>query len=102
MSRRALAIYGTEAPSPEQRVLSAGPVTATFESGQLRWIKVGGAEAVRAIGFVVRDRAWGTPVPKIGDLKIVERGGGFKVTFTALCKTPDGDLSWQRRDRRQG
>ena len=76
-------------------MLTAGPVTATLESGALRWIKVGTAEAIRGIAFVVRDRAWGTPVPEISDLAISERGGAFKVTFTALCRTPDGDLAWE-------
>jgi hypothetical protein len=95
MNLRALKLYGTAAPNPEQRVLSAGPVTATLENGQLRWIGIGQAEAIRAIAFVVRDRAWGTPVPEIHDLKIAERGGGFRVTFTAVCRTPDGNFTWR-------
>ncbi len=95
MSVRGLKLYGTEAPPSEQRVLSAGPVSVTLESGQLRWIKVGRTEAVRAIGFVVRNQFWGTPVPEIRDLKVVERGGGFRVTFSALCRTPDGEIAWR-------
>ena len=95
MINRALIYYGTESPNPPQRILSAGPVTATFESGQLRWIKVGSTEVLRSIAFVVRDRAWGTPVPEISDLKVVERGGGFRITFTAVCRTADGNLTWR-------
>ena len=70
MNLRAVKLYGTDEAVPEQRVLTAGPVTATFESGQLRWIRIGEAEAIRAIAFLVRDRNWGTAVPEIGDIEI--------------------------------
>ncbi len=95
MTEQAVKLYGTDEPGPERRVLTAGPVTATFEAGQLRWIKIGDAEAIRAIAFLVRDRNWSTPVPEIRDLDIVERGGGFRVRFTAVCRTPDGEFTWR-------
>jgi hypothetical protein len=95
MAGRDLKLYGTEEPKPEQRVLRAGPVTTTFESGQLRWIKVGAAEAIRGISFVVRTRIWATPVPEISDLRIIERAEGFRVTFTAICRTEDGNFTWK-------
>lgn len=94
MSERAIKLYGTDEPVPEQRVLTAGPVTATLESGQLRWIRIGEAEAIRAIAFIVRDRIWGTPTPQISNLRIEESGGGFAVSFDALCRTQDGDIAW--------
>jgi hypothetical protein len=95
MNLRAVKLYGTEEAVPEQRVLTAGPVTATFESGQLRWIKIGEAEAIRAIAFLVRDRNWGTAVPEISNLEIDEDRNGFRVTFSARCATADGDLVWR-------
>jgi len=95
MNARAIRLYGTEEEIPEQRRLTAGPVTAMLESGQLRWIKVGDAEAIRAIAFLIRDRNWATAVPEISELKITERGGGFRVTFTARCATVDGDFVWK-------
>ena len=60
----AIKLYGTDGPAPAQRLLTAGPITATLEDGQLRWIRIGEAEAVRAIGFLVRDRNWSTPTPR--------------------------------------
>jgi hypothetical protein len=94
MSQRGIKLFGTEEPAPQQRRLVAGPVSATLENGALRWIKVGEAEAVRSIAFVVRDRNWSTPVPEIAKIKIDETGGGFQVTLDAVCHTIDGDLGF--------
>lgn len=94
MTSRAIKLFGTEEPVPERRVLTAGPVTATLENGQLRWIKIGEAEAIRSIAFVVRDRIWSTPVPEISNLKVEQSAGGFKVSLDALCRTQDGDFKW--------
>src|SRR3990170_3991240 len=95
MSDRAIKLFGTDEPAPERRVLTAGPVSATLENGQLRWIKVGETEVIRAIAFLIRDRNWSTAIPAISDLAIDESGGGFKVTFTARCPTLDGAFVWR-------
>src|SRR5262249_19046159 len=92
---RALKLYGTLEPVPQRRPLKAGPVSATLENGQLRWIKLGEVEVIRAVAFLVRDRNWSTCNPEIANLRIAEEGGGFAVTFDALCRTPDGELPWR-------
>ena len=94
MIDRALKLFGTDEPLPEQRRLTAGPVTATLENGQLRWIKLGEVEVIRAIAFLIRDCNWSTCPPEISNLEIEERGGGFRVSFDALTCTADGDLPW--------
>jgi hypothetical protein len=73
MIDRAIKLFGTEEPLPEQRRLTAGPLTATLENGQLRWIKVGDAEVIRAIAFLIRDRNWSTCPPVISNLRIEEK-----------------------------
>ena len=95
MSDHAIKLFGTDEPAPAQRVLTAGPITATFENGQLRWVKIGEAEAIRAIAFLIRDRNWSTANPQIEDLVIDESDGGFKVGFTARCPTIDGEFVWR-------
>jgi hypothetical protein len=95
MDERAIKLFGTEEPVPERRVLRAGPVTATLEAGQLRWIRIGDAEAIRGIAFLIRDRNWSTAVADISNLQIDESGGGFRVTFDAVCATGDGELLWR-------
>lgn len=95
MNDHLIKLYGTEEASPEQRVLTAGPLTATLENGALRWIRIGEAEAIRAIAFLIRDRNWSTANPDISDLVVDEGGGGFRVSFTARCPTIDGDFVWR-------
>lgn len=94
MIERALALFGTAQPPPEQLELRAGPVTATFENGALRWIRFGDVEVLRAIAFLVRDRNWDTPEPQLTDLKVNQKSDGFHITFNALCRTGDGELPW--------
>lgn len=91
---RAMALFGTAQAPPERVVLEAGPVSMTLENGALRWIRLGDAEVIRGIAFLVRDRNWGTPTPEIADLDIKRDGGGFRVTFKAVCRTVDGTLPW--------
>ena len=94
MIDRAIKLYGTDEPLPERRRLTAGPVTATLEDGQLRWIQLGDIEVIRAIAFLIRDRNWSTCPPEITNFRIEERGRRLPVSFDALTRTIDGDLPW--------
>ena len=69
---RAVKLFGTEAPPAETRLLSAGPLTAELDAGNLRYIRFGGLEAIRAISYVVRDQYWGTFDPRIEDFEVEE------------------------------
>lgn len=80
---RAIRLFGTEEPLPERRTLRAGPLSCTLEAGNLRWISIGGVEAIRSLAYIVRDRNWGTYNPRIEDLQIEERPDGFTVTYAA-------------------
>jgi hypothetical protein len=94
MNEHLVKLFGTEEPLPERRLLRAGPLTATLEDGMLRWISVGGIEVIRAIAFLIRDRNWSTCIPEITNFHCDESGGGFRISFDALCRTPDGELPW--------
>ena len=83
-----VALYGTAVPPAEARVLSAGPLSARLEAGNLRYLRFGDTEILRAVGFVVRDRDWGTYVPEISGLEVNESADGFAVTYTAVCRGP--------------
>jgi len=82
----ALRLYGTDEPVEKPRVLSAGGLTAEFESGNLRYIRYGGVEIIRAISFIVRDKDWGTYNPEISKLSVAESDGGFVVHYSALAR----------------
>ncbi len=83
---RAVRLFGTEEAVAPLRILQAGALTAEFDAGNLRHIRLGGVELIRAISFIVRDRNWGTYNPVIEDLEIDEQSGRFTVTYTALAR----------------
>jgi D-apionolactonase len=83
---RAVKLCGTEEADPPSRLLRAGPLSAELENGQLRYIRIGGVEVLRAIAYLVRDENWGTFAPVLEDLRIDERPEGFTVAYRATCK----------------
>ncbi len=97
---RAVKLFGTEAPPAETRLLSAGPLTAELDAGNLRYIRFGGQEAIRAISYVVRDQYWGTFDPQIEGFEVQGSGDSFVVTYLAVCT--DGAQSFRYRARITG
>ena len=78
-----------------------GRARGELENGQLRYIRIGGIEAIRAIAFLVRDENWGTFTPTLENLKIDERADGFTVTYRATCKDAEADARLRRQDQRR-
>ncbi|MCS6779791.1 MAG: hypothetical protein NZ555_08825 [Geminicoccaceae bacterium] len=97
---RAIRLYGTEEPLPEQRELRAGPLACTLEAGNLRWIRIGGIEAIRSLAYIVRDENWGTYNPVIRDLVVDEREDGFTVSYEATAA--DARQAYRYRARIEG
>jgi D-apionolactonase len=91
---RAIALCGTEQPDTPGRVLIAGPLSVEFDNGQLRYLRVNGVEVLRAIGFLIRDRNWGTATPAISHLKIDQRADGFSVSFHADIHVENQQLAY--------
>ena len=91
---RAIALCGTEQRDVPGRTLRAGAMTVEFDNGQLRYLKINGVEVLRGIGFLVRDENWGTYAPKLGRLKIDQRADGFSLSFRAVCKRTDQEISY--------
>lgn len=83
---RAIKLFGTEEPVTAPRMLKAGLLTAEFDTGNLRHIRQGGVELIRAISFIVRDHNWGTYNPRIQNLAIDEQDGRFRVTYDACAR----------------
>jgi hypothetical protein len=94
---RAIALYGTEQPDVPGRMLAAGPLSVEFDNGQLRYLKVNGVEVLRAIGFLIRDKNWGTATPAISNLKVDQRGDGFSVSFHAECRIEGQELAYDAK-----
>ena len=83
--KRAIKLFGTEAPEPKTRTLTAGPISAVLDNGALRYIRLGEIEVLRAIAFLVRDENWGTFNPTISNLKIKQGRSDFCVSYDARC-----------------
>ena len=74
-------LFGTEQPGDKPRKLTAGGLTALFDAGGLRRITWFGAEVLRGIAYLPRDKNWGTYAPAIEKLSVTQRRGGFSVTY---------------------
>jgi len=94
---RAIKLYGTEEKVGETTELSAGALEATLDAGNLRYIKIGGTEAIRAIAYLVRNRNWGTYNPEISNLEVHQTASGFTVAYDALCKDDQQSFHYAAR-----
>jgi D-apionolactonase len=91
---RAIKLVGTEQPSVVGRILTAGPMSVELDDGQLRYLRVGDVEVLRAVSFLVRDENWGTYNPVISGLSVDQRGEGFSVSYNGVCSRPGQEISF--------
>ncbi len=77
--------------------LRAGPITATFDGGALRWLRWGEIELVQGVYVAVRDDRWRTIHGDLEDVKIVGGVSSFEVTFGARHVESGIDFRWLGR-----
>ena len=94
---RAIKLTGTDVAEGKRRILEAGPITAMFDNGALRYIRYRGAEVLRGIAYLVRDKDWGTYTPAIENLKIRQGKDGFTVSYTATTKDKAQGLRYEAK-----
>jgi len=87
--------YGREEPLPQSRILRAGPLTMLYESGFLRYIRLGDQEVVRMIYHAVRNHQWETVPGVIENEDIQQRADSFHVRYTSRCHADPVDFRWQ-------
>lgn len=90
----AVVCCGTEQPDVVGRVLNAGPLSVELDGGNLRYLRVGGVEVLRALAFLVRDENWGTYIPSLSDLSVEQRADGFSVSYRATCQRGAQTMSY--------
>ena len=82
-------LYGTRETEAAPVRLTAGRLTVDFKDGNLRTIRYDGAEVLRGVSYLIRDRDWGTYAPAIDDLRIDHRQDGFSISYVARCAGPE-------------
>ena len=87
--------YGNAGPLPQRLPLRAGPLSLSYEDGDLRAIKLGDVEVVRRIYVAVRDRNWGTVLPTYSDVQMDIRADSFRITYSVEHVHNEIDFAWQ-------
>src|SRR5260370_42568344 len=83
---RGIRLYGTDEPVTSPRVLRAGALSVEFEAGNLRYIRFGGVEMIRAVSFIVLDKDWGTYNPTISNFGSEEKADGVRVAYSEVAE----------------
>jgi hypothetical protein len=73
----------------------AGPLTAQYEAGELRDIRVGGVEVVRRVYVAVRDRNWDTIAPTFSEVTVAREADRFAISFLAAHRAGPVDFAWR-------
>lgn len=92
-----IVLTGTEQPDVIGQILTAGPLSVEFDSGNLRYIRLNGVEVLRAVAFLVRNENWGTYPAVLRNLRIDQRKDGFSVSYQASCSRPDQQIEYDAR-----
>jgi hypothetical protein len=83
--------------SPDAVVLTAGPLTAVLDAGELRWIRHGAREVLRGIYAAVREPGWLTVPGSIEGRSIEARERSFRVRFTSRHRRGTVAFDWEAR-----
>ncbi len=89
----AVALFGTDQPPVVGERYAVGPWAFTLENDTLRHITLHGHEAIRNIAFLVRDRDWGTLVPRLDNLQFTQSDTTFRITYDALFRNAGAKLA---------
>jgi hypothetical protein len=86
--------YGSSQPLPRPSFLRAGPLRLLYDSGDLRYIKLGDREIIRRLYVAVRDQNWGTVAGVIRDEKITQNADSFEITYESIHQQNEIEFVW--------
>jgi len=87
--------YGTLLEDAKKIKLKVGPLNLLFESGDLRYIKLGEKEIVRRVYFAVRDQNWNTIPNILEEIEINQKEDNFFVSFESRNCSGEVDFKWR-------
>jgi D-apionolactonase len=83
MIHRNVICHGRPEPLPVRTELRAGPLTAVFTAGELRYLRLGSTEVLRRIYMALRDQNWGTVPAALSNLTIDRQEQSFRIRYLA-------------------
>ncbi len=87
---------GAQRPAPPVQ-LCAGPCSASFADGSLRYVRLGSREVLRGVYAAVRDAEWNTIPPVLRDITIASGPDAFVIEFTAEHRSEAIHFVWRTR-----
>jgi D-apionolactonase len=92
---RQVVLSGRDEELPRRIPLRAGPLSAVYEHGDLRYIRLGDREIIRRIYVAVRDRNWGTVPIALSDVQIEIDDQAFRIQYVARHQRNEIDFLWK-------
>jgi hypothetical protein len=86
--------YGKQDDLPATRTLRAGPLTALYENGDLRYIRLGEHEVIRRLYSAVRDHNWGTVLPVFSNVQMDVGTDSFHILYDVENRQDDIHFVW--------
>ena len=86
--------YGRDEPPPRRTLLRAGPLSALWEGGDLRGVRLGGVEILRRVYVSARDENWDTIPARLTNLSTEVRNDRFAITYDAKNSSRNLELQW--------
>ncbi len=87
-------LHGSAERKADPVLLRAGTLTLQYESGFVRYLKVGNTEVLRMINYNIRDHNWVTIPMTITDEKIEQSSYGFHIAYQSECNLGDIKYRW--------
>ena len=89
-----IAYYGSTRRLPSRRPLRAGPLTAFYEEGDLRYVRLGRHEVARRLHVAVRDSNWGTVPAVLANEQVDFDADSFRIEFDATHQRDEIHFRW--------
>ena len=87
--------YGSTHPLPERIPLRAGPLSLIYEAGCLRYVRIGGEEAMRRIYVAIRDQRWGTAPDQLSNVEMDIQPDSFAIRYDNVNRLGDIEFAWR-------
>ena len=86
--------YGRNEPPPRRTLLRAGPLSALWEGGDLRAVRLGDVEILRRVYVSARDENWDTIPALLTNVSTDVREDRFIITYDAVNSSRNLELQW--------